>query len=247
MNTNLSSTFGRAHLGFGEIHIWLAMLDVSKTIFNRLKCSLELIELRRAERFYFDKDKKQYIVARGLLREILGYYLCLDPSHITFGYTKSGKPYLANQSGNSALRFNLSYSCGLALVGITSGKEIGVDVERIDPEMRYKDIAKRFFSRKEFAELLAQPENMQRREFFRMWTFKEAFIKATGKGLVELDKCDIFLNYCDSSMATTEDSQQPTHWSLKELELPSGYVGAVVSEGIRFDVQRWSCLQYLST
>jgi 4'-phosphopantetheinyl transferase len=81
------------------------------------------------------------------------------------------------------VQFNLSHSADVALIGFAEDCEIGVDVEKIRPITDALDIAGRFFSAEERAELMSLPESEQQRAFFRCWTRKEAYLKATGDGL----------------------------------------------------------------
>ena len=159
-----------------------------------LKQVLSADEHARAERFYFQKDRERFMVARGLLRTVLGRYLNQEPSQLRFCYSPYGKPALATGSGRNTLRFNVSHSHGLALYAITCGRELGVDVELIRPELPDEEIAERFFSFQEVSGLRALPPNMRLEAFFNCWTLKEAYIKARGEGLsLPLDQFDVAL------------------------------------------------------
>ena len=112
-------------------------------------------------------------MARGRLREILAVYLNRDPRRIDFSYGARGKP------ATDGLKFNLSHSGGLAIYGITREREIGIDVEEIRAEIAHEQIAGRFFAPGELATIQAAPKSEQPGTFFRCWTRKEAYIKAT--------------------------------------------------------------------
>jgi 4'-phosphopantetheinyl transferase len=83
----------------------------------------------RAGNFYFKRDRKRFIVGRGVLRIILGRYLHIEPNRVQFSYGPHGKPYLAERHSDGALRFNLAHSHEFAIYGFTRGREIGVDLE----------------------------------------------------------------------------------------------------------------------
>ena len=122
-------------LGSDEVHVWRAALDLEAARLHSLRHTLSAEEQARAERFYFDKDRKQFVAAHGLLRAILAQYLKIEPSQLQYCYNPLGKPSLARTPGREALRFNMSHSHGLALYAVSCGRELGVDLERIRWQM----------------------------------------------------------------------------------------------------------------
>ncbi len=142
-------------------------------------------ERSRATRFYFQRDRERYIVGHALLRLLLAHYLASSPEQIRFEDGSHGKPALAPPYKQSGLRFNLSHSGDRVVVGITRGRELGVDVEYMDRRRASLDLASRFFAPPEVENLQALPTEMQLAGFFNCWTRKEAFIKGTGKGLAQ--------------------------------------------------------------
>ncbi len=110
-----------------DVHVWRAALDVPESDVRRLCDTLADDERRRAERFIFQNDRAHFVVARGLLRVLLGRYLQHDPQHLRLVYGPHGKPELASDVGGTGLRFNVSHSHGLALYAITRHREIGVE------------------------------------------------------------------------------------------------------------------------
>jgi 4'-phosphopantetheinyl transferase len=163
-----------------DVHLWRTFLPQHAHQIERFLLTLSPDELKRAERFRFAQHRERFILARGLLREILHLYTGLAAEKIEFVYGPQGKPYLANNLLN--LFFNVSHSHDMAVYGFTIGKEIGIDIEKI--ELHFKeDIAKRFFSQVEFNYLLSLPESKRHIEFYAIWARKEALIKALGKGL----------------------------------------------------------------
>src|SRR5215203_3023895 len=93
-----------------EVHVWRVFLDSPEFEIESLLRILSAEELGRVSRFHFEKDKKRFIVARGILRNILSHYLGICPQNILFEYTTQGKPSLASRPGETTLRFNLSHS-----------------------------------------------------------------------------------------------------------------------------------------
>ena len=130
-------------------------------------------ERERAARFRRARDRQTFIARRVFLREILSQYAGADPAAIEFVRGEFGKPRV----NYAELRFSASYSSGLALIAVSRTREIGVDVERIDPAFDREAVARHFFCGGEVGAALASAE-----EFFRLWTRKEAFLKALGVG-----------------------------------------------------------------
>lgn len=229
-------------LGNDEVHVWRAALNEKGSRVKRLQKTLAADERARAERFYFQKDRDHFIVARGLLRTILGRYLKIEPSQLRFRYTSHGKPFLARETGGNTLRFNVSYSHGLALYAITRSRELGVDVEFTRPEPVDEQIAERFFSPREVAALRALPTNMQQEAFFNCWTRKEAYIKARGEGLsLRLDQFDVSLAPGEppALLYTNGDPQEVSRWSLQNLTPGPGYAAALIVEGDDWRLKCW--------
>ena len=174
---------------------------------------------------------------------ILGRYLGVHPRKLHFFYGANGKPELATVAGDETLRFNLSHSDGLALLAVTRGRQIGVDLERIRKDLAGEQIAARFFSPRETAELHAVPGNAKPAAFFNCWARKEAFIKATGEGLsCPLDLFDVSLVPGEPAalLSVRGDSQEASRWALRELMAGSGYAAALAVEGDDWRLRRYA-------
>lgn len=225
-----------------EVHIWRAALDVPESQVRSLWYTLTADECQRAERYVFAKDRTHFVVARGLLRVLLGRYLGQDPPQLRFIYGPHGKPALATDTGGGTLRFNVSHSHGLALYAITRGREVGVDVERIRPEVAQEKIAERFFSPREVTLLRALPAPLQATAFFACWTRKEAYIKATGEGLtLPLDQFDVSLVPGEPAalLRTAWDPQEAARWALQDLVPALDYRAAVAVAGHDWRLTCW--------
>src|SRR5829696_9152847 len=109
-----------------EVHVWRVLIDTSNFQSESLLQTLSADELIRAEQFHFENDQKRFIMARGILRMILGHYLNRKPHTLRFEYTPHGKPILATNNGSHTLSFNLSHSGEIALYAITRSRKIGI-------------------------------------------------------------------------------------------------------------------------
>lgn len=227
------------------VHVWRIALEIGDSLHSRLRDILAVDERQRADRFHFEKDRRHFTAGRGALRTILAGYLGRRPEEIRFTYTNYGKPLLTG--ANEALRFNLSHSHGLALLAVTLGREIGVDIEFIRDNLERDGelLAERFFSPREVATLRSLPPEMRREAFFHCWTRKEAYIKAHGMGLsLPLDQFDMTLHPEEPAalLATRHDPAEARRWSMRSLLPAEGYVGALAVEGHswRLECGHWS-------
>lgn len=229
-------------LGSDEVHVWLASLNQTAETIQNLRQILSADEEKRAERFYFPRHREHFIVARGLLRTILGLYLDKEPQTLSFSYNSYGKPSLIPEQGGDNLRFNLSHSHELALYAVTRNRDIGVDIERISTERSCEEIAERFFSPLEKATLRSLPANIKHQAFFNCWTRKEAFIKATGKGLsLPLDQFDVTVAPGEPAalLSTQWEPQEASRWSLQELTVSPDYAASLAVEGHGWRLKCW--------
>ena len=153
----------------GEIHIWSASLPITDAFSQRLWQMLSDEERQRALRFMFARDRSRYVVARSTLRTLLSRYLGVTPEEIIFGYGPNSKPELAPPLDRHMLHFNVSHSHGQLLVALARGFAVGVNIEKVRPEMEIDAIAKRFFSADEVEQLSALDNSTKCLGFFNGW------------------------------------------------------------------------------
>ena len=170
-----------------EVDVWRAALDDQPDdVVQFLQGLLAADEAQRAAGFYFERDRRRFIVCRGILRILLGRYLGRAPQAIALSYGANGKPALAEPAARCAedtLHFNVAHSEGLALFAFTRAGEVGIDVEHMRDLPDWEQVAEAAFSPHELAQLRACPAARRRDEFFRAWTRQEAVLKALGTGL----------------------------------------------------------------
>ena len=220
----------------GEIHIWSISLDPPPDRAERLSRLLAQDEKERADRFRFDRHRRQYAVGRGALRTLLAAYLGTRPELISFSYGPRGKPFLAEPlaAGAGGLQFNLSNSDEMALVGFVRGVEIGVDIEYMKSMPDCLEISERFFSQSEREVLRSLPREVKEEGFFNCWTRKEAYLKAVGEGLAApLDSFDVTLAPGEPPrMLTLEgDAARAARWTFRHFRPAEKYIGALAIEG----------------
>jgi len=164
---------------------------------------------------------------------------------VRFAYDPSGKPHLAGEETLTSIRFNVSHSDDLALFGFARGHKIGVDVERVRPDINVEDLAARYFSPNELKKLRDLPEDRRREAFYCGWTRKEAYLKACGEGLsFPLDRVEVSLTPGEPAiLKASGDPGLPRRWIVQHLSPAPGYIGAAAVEGREM---AFRCLKYES-
>ncbi|WP_289039706.1 4'-phosphopantetheinyl transferase superfamily protein [uncultured Zobellia sp.] len=233
--TEKQAEWNPMELSENEAHVW----SFKTSDFYELDY-LELLsqdELERRNRFKFEKDRKVYVLARGLLRVLSRGYLQINSAQINFSYNEFGKPYYSH---STPLRFNVSHSGDSIVIAFTNTGEVGVDVERIKNDFKVAKIAEGFFSSDEISSLLAFPEEKRAQVFFNCWTRKEAFIKAKGVGL-SFDLTSFSVSIADEApelLRTQWDSKEKNTWKLFSFDNFMGYCMALC---VPVSVQKVSC------
>jgi 4'-phosphopantetheinyl transferase len=225
-----------------EAHVWRATIAWPEAAAHRFQQSLAADERDKMERFRFEKDRRRYLVGRGLLRSLLGRYLDVVPQALRFETTAAGKPHLA--SGQGELQFNLAHSGDYVLIAITDGRSVGIDVEEVRDNFDAGEIAAHFFSPSEQRELEVLTGRAKIEAFFECWTRKEAYVKARGEGLsLPLDQFDVSLRLGEPArlIATRPDPAEARRWQLSGLDVADGYKAALVVEGQGWTLRFWNC------
>ena len=216
-----------------EVHVWRVWLDAQALDLESLGRSLSDDERTRAGRFVFVKDRRAFIATRGLLRRLLAWYLGEDPSRLRFQYGPRGKPAL-DPAVLPDVCFSVSHSHGLALLAMTRGRNIGIDVEHINDDADCERIATRFFSAQEAGTLRSLPDGLRCAAFFACWARKEAFVKATGEGISRpLDSFEVSCAPHEPAalLSVGGEAQAARMWSVRDLCADPGYAAAVATEG----------------
>lgn len=191
-----------------EIHLWRIALQDFITEESSLMTLLSADEVERAHRFKFDIHRQRFVAARANLRRVLSAYTQVVPQDISFIYGAQGKPFLQNNP--LQLQFNVSHSDDMAVIAVTIESEIGVDIEKIEPGFK-EGVASRFFSVDENTELKLLSGDAQVAAFYRIWSKKEALIKALGEGLfAPLDKFTVSASLLNETISIVhEDTVVP--------------------------------------
>ena len=217
-----------ATLSRGSVDLWLASLDVPESSLPRLAALLDSEESRRAARFVQLRDQHRFTVARAVLRLLLSRYLFCSPASVRLRTGTFGKPSLVTEGRELPLHFNLSHSHGLAIYAFSLNREVGVDIERLRPDMATEEIAARYFSVRERQELLALPPELRAEGFFNAWTRKESYLKASGNGLqIPLESFDVTLTPGQAVVLRSHDADR---WKIYTFAPAENFIAALTIE-----------------
>jgi 4'-phosphopantetheinyl transferase len=166
-----------------EAHLFAVRVDDSSDaeLLNGYHALLSSDERARGERYFFEVNRREHLVAHGLKRLALSRLAGIDPSLWRFDEDANGKPFVAGPT--SHLRFNLAHTAGMVVCLVAADADVGVDVEDVERTVATVDISESFFAEPEVAALRRCGPAEQRARFFEYWTLKEAYIKARGLGL----------------------------------------------------------------
>lgn len=205
-------------------HAWLAHLEQPLSV--ELEPLLSEDERERAERFHFDLHRHRFVGCRGTLRQILAAYLGANPRSIEFHYGFHGKPSLRG----AGIWFNLAHAEDLALFAIGDRPRIGVDLEWIRDVPEMDLLVKTFFSPNEARVFAALGAREKRMAFFRLWTRKEAWLKATGAGISHL-LGEVEVSFLEDEPPRIKQLPRgfgsPEDWKLHSWNPVPGYITAL--------------------
>jgi 4'-phosphopantetheinyl transferase len=214
-----------------EVHLYFAGIGSFSSSVERFRETLSDGETARARRIVSEKDRRKYVVVRGLLRALLGGYLGAVPSEIEIVPGCHGKPMLAGASGRDAIRFNVSHSGERVLFGFARGREVGVDMEEVRRGFPGEEIGDRFFTPAEAARIRSVRGARRQEVFFSYWTLKEAFMKASGSGFfLPMHRFEVALDP-PRIVKVEGDPEAASRWRLEILSPGAGHAAALAVDG----------------
>ena len=166
-----------------EIHVWTTELDLAPGAIRHFERLLPPGEMQRIAKFKTPELRSRHTVVKGTLLSLIAQYTGDDAENIELGTTELGKPYLLHDDGDRNLQFNVADSNDLAIYAITKGGPIGVDLEEVIPLPDWQIMADVCMNAFEGEWIFSLPRDRQEMAFLRLWTIKEAYLKAIGTGL----------------------------------------------------------------
>jgi 4'-phosphopantetheinyl transferase len=203
----------------GPIDVWFAreaLLD-DPQVAARLATLLDADERARRDRMAHDSGRRQQLLARALQREVLSRHEpSIAPAEWRFARGAHGRPELAPAFAATGLNFNVAHTAGLVVVAVGRVARLGVDVEALDKRVSLP-VARRYFSPREVAALDALAPEARPRRFLRLWTLKEAYLKAVGEGLAGgLDRMTFTLGGAPGITFEHDEDADAARWVFRE-------------------------------
>ena len=189
---------------------------------------LDAAEQAHAGKITNDLLRNRYVVVHGRLRKVLAQTLNELPERLSIKKAEHGKPYLTDRP---ELAFNLSHSANALVIAVGWNCRLGVDIEGCKPRAALTGLVDKCFAAEEIAHWKRLPEAQKNLEFYRYWTRKEAFVKATGRGIaLGLNQCVINPEDQTTFLRVPTECGSASMWHVRDLILGSGVCSALVSD-----------------
>jgi 4'-phosphopantetheinyl transferase len=225
----------------GEVHLWRGSLSRQTAELPELWHLLSEDERLRASLFHFPDDSDRYVLAHGMLRDILLRYQSVVKPPLQIVVGPKGQPQLSLPPGSPRLMFSLSHSHSLAIFALVLNQRIGVDIEPEAQPFDLSAIAEHYFSAAERDVLHSKVEHARDRAFLALWTLKEAYAKALGEGLSKPPTSFSMLQSEDGSFRV-HDSDAPdggSTWSFSSVDTGEPFFGSLAVEGPISRILHW--------
>ena len=216
-----------ADIQINEIALWIVENEqvTEQILLDKYHGLLNPEELKRLERFVFPGYKKQFLISRALVRTVLGQYLEQPPESLAFTRNAYGKPRIASIEKSLPISFSLSHTNGLTVLAVSLSGELGVDVEHFTRKVNILKLANRYFSKQEYEELAVMGVKECDKRFYKLWTLKEAYIKACGMGLA-IPLRDFSFSFRNEEIAISFSDERddiPERWQFWQFDYKSKF------------------------
>lgn len=210
------------------VGIWHGKVTAEDAHYQAYWCVLDEAEQTQAQKFKNAPLHKRYVEVHGRLRNVLAKTLNQPPENIRIKKAEHGKPYLADYP---ELAFNLSHSADRLMIGVGWNCQLGVDIEFCKQRINLSGLVGKCFAEEEAAYWAKLPETQKNREFYRFWTRKEAFVKATGHGIaLGLNHCVINPENPTEFIRVPDLCGEASAWHVLDIDLGEGICSALVAD-----------------
>ena len=216
------------------VDVWQADLNQYARCLSKLTAVLSDRERQRADTFQQPLLRNRYMAVRAITRHVLASYLSAKPADLQFTLGEHGKPALISDS----LHFNISHTDQLLLIAVGNLPDIGVDIELIKTRSNMGGMAKRCFAERELKiwQQLSEPQSQE--TFYRLWTKKEAFVKATGRGIaLGLNRCEVEPQIAGQLISIPKEYGMASDWKITEISLVKGFCAALATPNLGFELR----------
>jgi 4'-phosphopantetheinyl transferase len=215
-------------ISVGGVEVWCGELDADEAQLAYFASLLDVAEREKAARFATPLLRARYTETHGRLRCLLAEYCHCPPQALQFAEGSHGKPYLP---AFPEIAFNQSHSQDWQAVAVGQGRgyRVGVDIEVWRERMELSSIVSRYFAVGERQYWEDLPETQRQEAFYALWTQKEAFVKAVGRGIaLGLERCVVATDGDARLIAVPEGCGEAADWRVAALALGENISGAVV-------------------
>ena len=226
-----------------QVSVRWTTVERAATLDPDLEARLADVDRARAVQFGSPEARSVFMVGRSMRRDVLSRMGGVSPDRLGFTIGPRGKPQLTT-SPDLALAFNVSHSHGIVALAVARAADIGIDVEAVRPVASVERLARRFLAPTERDAVMARTEPDRSRAFLTVWTRKEAWLKATGRGIsVRLSAVEVEAD-CDRHpriVALPEGCGRAGDWSLLPVQLPLEAVATVCVpvDDWELDIAEW--------
>lgn len=216
------------------VDVWHGSLLHPDQNIDSLLRQLSIQERLKANAFKLADMRNRYIAVRASLRQTLAAYLDTDPQQLQFNQSEHGKPFLACES----IHFNLSHTANYLVIAVANFPHIGIDIEVSRSRNNLDSLAARCFAPSELQAWRQLPDAARQPAFYRLWTKKEAFVKAVGRGLaMGLAQCEVDWVADGQLLSIPSEYGLATDWRVIELSIATAAHSALVTPKCRFDLR----------
>jgi len=208
------------------VDVWQGHFQAWASLEEAMWALLSDDECRKADSFVSQRARQRYVLTRGILRQTLARYLGVAAERLHFEVGEFGKPYLPHEP----LHFNLSHSDDQLLLAVANFDGIGIDLEAVKPRTHFNGLVERCFSRRESQYWQRLSSEQQLETFFRLWTKKEAFVKAVGRGVaLGLAQCEFEPEVAGQLLDIPVEYGDASAWCVRELDVSPSMNAALVT------------------
>lgn len=211
------------------IQLWFA--DLTKGDCSKSWALLSPGERCRAESLKVIKVRQRFVISRAILRQLLADYMAVNCAAVELFQGPFGKPYVRQIKGGHVV-FNLSHTADHLVIALGCQRQIGVDIEVCRERVNLAALAGKCFSDSEFRQWQQLESEDKKVTFYRIWTRKESFVKAVGRGIsLGLKFCEMSIQAPVKVLSVPDNCGQPSDWRVIDLNVPLGLSAAMTTDG----------------